>query len=148
LENIFSENATWSIGIVVSLLGIIAVHRLVEARNIRQSMRQHVNTFKSSFKKQISNSRGIGKFYMGDMASSFSDHESAVQEIIPVLPERYQRKLQKAWDEYTGKNNGLGYEPEEYIRTMWACVELGQPEMSENIEKKFHHLHTCLDDLI
>jgi hypothetical protein len=148
LGNIFSENPTWSIGIIFTLVGIIWIHRLLDNRNIRQTIRPHVIDFKSSYRSQISNHKGIGKFYEGDMAAGFGDHETAVQDIMPVLPKRYQGKLKKAWDEYTGKGNGLGYSPEEYIRTMWACVELDQPEISDNIENKFHCLFTCLDDFI
>jgi hypothetical protein len=148
LGNIFSENPTWSIGIIFTLLGIIWVHRLLDKRNITQNIRPCILEFKSAFKSKISNDRGIGKFYLGDMASGFIANQSAVQDIMPVLPKRYQRKLKKAWDEYTGKSNGLGYEREEYVKTMWACVELGKPEISDNIEKKFHRLFRCLDDFI
>jgi hypothetical protein len=123
-------------------------HGLSTIRDRKNNIRSAVQKFKSAFRDQISNARGVGKFYEGDMASGFSQHESAVQYIMSVLPKRYQRKIKKAWDDYTGKGNDLGFSPEEYVRTMWACVELGQPEISENIEKKFHNLFTCLDDFI
>ena len=151
-----SVSERWFYGIValtiITLLGGWITqrisHSLSAIRDRKNNIRSAVKKYKSAFRSQISNVKGVGKFYQGDMASGFSDHEAAVQDILPILPKRYQRKLQYAWNEYTGKGNELGYEPEEYIRTMWACVEFGKQGISDNIENKFHNLFRCLDDFI
>jgi hypothetical protein len=141
----------WFYGAVISavlvLFSILAKHRLSDARNKKIAIRESVIKYKSSFKFQVANTEGIGHFYMGDMASGFKEHEAAVQEVMPMLPKRYQWKLTRAWYAYAGKHNNHGFSSEEYVQTMWCCVETGQPAHSENIERKFHRLYTCLDGL-
>lgn len=47
MNNIFSENITWSIGIIVILFGIIAVHRLILYREKRNKFLEEAAKFRS-----------------------------------------------------------------------------------------------------
>ena len=53
MSNIFSENITWSIGIVVVLFGIIAAHRLSARRDKINTFNKAATEFSDTFHREL-----------------------------------------------------------------------------------------------
>lgn len=151
----FSETERWVIGLIVLVGGgIIAQwigqrisHGLSISREKRSILRSAVNTYKSAFDTEIA-ALSNDEIGLDVFAKAFDRHKDAVDSIRPILPEGYQRKLQKAWDEYRGKDNDLGFEEEEFVQAWSATLFHGGREYFREFIKRFQNLHTCLDCLL
>jgi len=64
------------------------------------------------------------------------------------LKEKHQKKLQKAWDEYCGKNTDLGFSPEEYVQAFNGALYSTNTEMFKTLKIRFIALLSCLDGLL
>jgi len=91
----------------IGILGAFALQRYLAIRNA-------VHTYKSAFSGSLS-AIGNDAFSLDTFTIDFERHKDAVDAVRPILPKRYRRKLQKAWDEYRGKNNNLGFDDVEFI---------------------------------
>jgi len=108
-----------------------------------------VVAFKSAFAPEIADiSNDSYSIDVFPFAEAYYRHMTAVDTIRPILPARYQRKLQKAWDEYRGKDNKLGMDDEEFIRDFSATITLEDKTLFNDFEKRFNNLHSCLDELL
>jgi hypothetical protein len=129
---------------LVGILGAFALQRYIAIRNA-------VHAYKSAF-SDCASAIANNSFDIDTFANDLDRHRAAVDAIRPILPKRYQRKLQKAWDQYCGKGNGGGFSDKEFVAANGAFSCLGS--CSENREifkdflKSFNTLHGCLDDLL
>jgi hypothetical protein len=109
MGNIFSENIPWSVGIVIGLFGIIAVHRLVLFRDKRKAFVSASTELVSSFAPAISridaailhvgtlDAPDVNKF----LSDNFETHSAAVRRFGSYITSRRRRKTyEKAWKEY------------------------------------------------
>ena len=87
-------------------------------------------------------------YAIDSFSADFTLHKSAVDNIRPILSERDQRKLQKAWNEYTGKDKNLGMSGKEYVAAMSAMSVSTNNELFDEFKKNFINLHGCLDNLL
>lgn len=122
-------------------------HRLTCEREKRKELRPYILQFKESFSDQIAMNNGTSTYNNKIIEATLRDQRESVKKIMPLLPKRHQRKLQKTWEYYTGdtKDNGLRFSPEEWIMTM---PNTGLSRYRRKFEKNFKRLHTCLDDLL
>ncbi len=142
----------WLYGIIITSLFTPVVgwtlnhlrHILTVRRDRVNSLRPHIIEFKSIFSAQISyiNSDFSG---LNMFSIDFYNTQTAIETIIPVLPIRYQRKLQKTWNKYCGKNNSLGLGPKEYVA---ETSNYTTTTKFKKFKKRFKHLYTSLDKLL
>lgn len=125
---------------LISILGAFALQRYLVIRNA-------VHTYKSSFSDCVS-AIANNSFALDTFARDFEKHMTAVDSIRHILPKRHQKKLQKAWDDYCGKNTVLGLEPEEYIQAYNAMLYSTNKEMFNEFKVRFNVLHSCLDGFL
>ncbi|ODU49189.1 MAG: hypothetical protein ABS92_06565 [Thiobacillus sp. SCN 63-374] len=125
---------------LIAIGGAFALQRYLATRNA-------VLVFKSAFSPEIA-AIANGSYTIDTFSGAFQRHEAAINAIRPILPERYQRKLQKAWNEYCGKNTDLELEPEEYVQAFNALLYSEHKEMFGELKARFKSLHGCLDGLL
>jgi hypothetical protein len=135
------------LGIIGTTFGSMLNHFFSNKRRRQEIYSKAVIAFKSAFSPEIA---AISKnlYAMDTFPIAFSRHESAVDNIRPILPERYQRKLQEAWNEYCGKDNGVGMESKEFIAACNASLYSTDQELFKSLKKHFQDLHGCLDKLL
>lgn len=126
---------------------IIIRNRLADDLDRTKAMRAAVLVYKSAFASEIATVSN-GSYAIDTFASAFQRHEAAVNTIRPLLTEGYQRKLQKAWNEYCGKGTDLGLDAEEYVQAFNASLYSTDKDIFGELKKRFAALHGCLDDLL
>ena len=134
------------LGLIASIIGAIATHTLTEKRDSRNFLRTTFKKYKSSFADGIAATNN-DTFGIDTFSRDFDKYERAVDEIRPFLCETDQRNLQKAWDQYCGKNNDLGMNAKEIISADSAMIYTENKELFQEFIKRFNNLHSCLDHL-
>ncbi len=128
------------LAIAATLFSVFAIHRLTMWRSRRDVVRSSVLTFKSTFTDEIACIRN-GNASFGTFTDAFQKHKIAVDTVMPILPFCYQRKLQKAWDEYCGKGSDI--DTATFI-TGSSC----HPNLYPEFKNRFCALHDSLNDLL
>jgi len=126
--------------IAATLFGIFAYHRLTLWRSSMDRVRSAIVDYKAAFATELSDVRN-GLMGCSTFTDAFPRHKSAVDKIIPVLPVRYQRKLQKVWDRYCGKGTGIDCD-------VFILGSSTHHDLYPEFKKRFYALHGCLDDLL
>ena len=137
----------WLLGIAGTLILFLAGIWVTDHRNKMSAIRPAVYAYKSAFAPEIA-AVANDSYNFDTFGGAFQRHEAAVNTIRPFLPKRYQRNLQKAWNDYCGKNTDLGLEPEEYVQAFNAFLYSNNREMFGELKNRFAALHGCLDDLL
>jgi len=122
------------------LVSVIAVHQLTLWRSRRDIVRTAILNFKAVFAAELSDVRN-GIMSYGTFTEAFQKHKSAIDNIMPILSVCYQRKLQKAWDEYCGKGTGIECD-------VFISGSSMHPDLYPEFKKRFYTLLGCLDDLL
>lgn len=118
---------------LIAIYGAFALQRYLAIRTV-------VNDFKAEFATEIANIRN-NDAKLGTFIDAFQKHKLAVDTVMPFLPKRHQRKLQKAWDDYCGKGSGI--DTENFI-----AGGSNHPEIYPEFKKRFYTLHSCLNNLL
>lgn len=128
------------LSITFVLFGILATRRLTLWRSLRDIACSAIVDYKASFAAEISHIRNRTVGY-GTFIDAFPKHKAAVDNIMPILPERHQRKLQSAWDEYCGK--GTHIECEVFISGGSTHPEI-YPKFKNNRSAKVIWVHRTI----
>jgi len=142
---------TYFLSAVGALLMALLYPRINDWQHRRGRLRDAVHAYKLAFSDGISAlaNRSIG---LDTFGNDFEAHQAAVDAIRPILPKRYQRKLQKAWDEYRGKGDYGGFNSKEYVEMSGSFLWLGNSEIHKQMggafKKRFNRLYGCLDGLL
>lgn len=128
------------LAIAAALFAVLAVHQLTLWRSRRDVVRSAIVDYKAAFAAELSDVRN-GLMGYGTFTDAFPRHKSAVDNIMPVLPVRHQRKLQKAWDEYCGKGTDIDCD-------VFISGSSTHHDLYPEFKKRFCALHGCLDDLL
>jgi hypothetical protein len=142
-----SASDLWLLGIAGTLISFLAGVWVADHRAKMAAIRPAVHSYKCAFAPEIA-AVSNGSYTIDTFSAAFQRHEAAVNAIRPLLSERYRRKLQKAWNEYCGKDTDLGLEPEEYVQAFNALLYSNHREMFGELKNRFAVLHGCLDDLL
>lgn len=155
IVNHFTDAERWIYGLGTTTIAIILGqwvaqrigHELSVDRERKSILRSAVQKYKSSFAPEIS-AVSNNLYAMDTFSSAFERHEAAVDTVRPILPVRYQRKLQEAWDEYCGKGSDIGFDDEGFVQATSATFMLiDDKKHFYDFKKRFHNLHSCLDKL-
>jgi hypothetical protein len=104
MHNIFSDNILWSIGAIITLFGIIAVHRLVLYRDKRNDFNKAAKEFydiinnelKDIYPKPVNWPDNVDKYFK----EKFPTLQSAVDKFAGHLPGKEKANFLKAWQFY------------------------------------------------
>ena len=132
---VFSDNVTWSVGLIIFLFGIIAAHRLTLHRNRKERHNNIYSTFYDSFIPAIQIlSKEPGTFTQNDFISFqglFPTQETTMLKLRDLLKSQTLRRFDNCWTEY--KNWA------EQCNTYEHCViTIG---IKSNREKLLHIIH-------
>jgi hypothetical protein len=143
MSNIFSENLTWSIGIIIGLFGIIAAHRLVSFRENRKSMISASSELMSVFAPSIARIDAAIK-HVGNLDSpevneflkeNFENHSTAIEKFRRRIASKRDRKaFEEAWKEY------CGLEPNEGGATLFAGHYAPEGKYLEFIKERIENI--------
>lgn len=133
------------LGIIGTAFGSVLNHFFSNKRRRQEVYSRAVIDFKSAFAPEIA-AISNNLYAIDTFSSAFEQHESAVDTIRPILPEGYQRKLQKAWVEYQGKGSGL--DGKDFVAGGNISLRSTDQEFFKELKKHFHILHSCLDKLL
>jgi hypothetical protein len=143
----FTKGQLWLAGVTGPLILLLIRQWFTVHNNRRNTLRTSVHTFKFAF-SDCASAIANDYFAIDTFTSDFEKHLSAVDTIRPILPKCYQRKLQKAWDEYCGKSNNLGFDDKGFVEATSATVNHPDRALFADFIKRFNALHGCLDDLL
>ena len=138
------------LAIAAGLFGILANHWLSQWRSNKDILGNAVLEYKEAFAIGIA-AISDGVYSLDTFSADFIAHQTAVNKIRPILPERYQGKLQKAWNDYRGigsKYEDIGFDAEEFVAAMSAMSYTTNDELFNEFKENFNNLHTCLDKLL
>ena len=107
MDNIFSENIPWAIGLVVVLFGIIAAHRLVSYRDKKNTFNNAAKEFSDTFHRELKDifphpfnwppgANGIDIF----LRAKFPVLQSAIAKFRHSLPWYKRLFFNRAWFHY------------------------------------------------
>jgi hypothetical protein len=133
------------LGIVGTTFGSVLNHFFSNRRRRQEIYSKAVISYKAAFAPEIA-AVSNNLYAIDTFPSAFERHESAVDTIRPILPESYQRKLQKAWDEYQGKGSGL--DGKDFVSGGNISLRSTDQEFFKELKKHFQILHGCLDKLL
>lgn len=131
------------IAVLVALIGILGAFSLQRYIAIRNA----VHAYKSAF-TDCSAAIANNVFAIDTFINDFNRHKAAVDAIRQIIPKRHQRKLQKAWNEYCGKDSGIGFDAKEYVQAINATIHSTDMTLFNDFKTKFNALHGCLNDLL
>jgi hypothetical protein len=101
MGNLFADNPTWSIGILVGLFGIIAAHRLVSYREKRNNFNNAAKVFTNVFHGELKEIYPIPANWPNNidhyLRERFDNLSEAVGEFRDHLPHRKQKAFADAW---------------------------------------------------
>lgn len=101
MANIFADNPTWSIGIIVGLFGVIAAHRLVSYRNKKDFFNKAAKEFSDTFYKELKGVYPIPASWPENidpyLKVRFDNLSEAVGKFKRHLPRRKQDEFSDAW---------------------------------------------------
>lgn len=143
MKNIFSENITWSITIIVSLLGIIAVYRLKLAKDKRNKFNDVADNFTrvfESIRASIQQNPDLATRQIVDeiLKKNYPEQKIAMESLHRRLGFIKKRVFSKAWQKYVNPEN-CGAEPFlSYCGVPWEVDK--EPFGREYILKVIEHL--------
>lgn len=103
MDNIFSNNPTWTIGIIFGLFGIIAAYRLHMYRDEHNRFKQASQKLTATFNKELADIYPVGKWPENIdvyLRPKFPVLQAAVEEFARHLNERDSAAFRKAWVTY------------------------------------------------
>jgi len=120
MENIFFNNLTWSIGIIIGLFGIIAAHRLVSYRDKKNIFNAAAKEFSEAFIRvrdlleiKPPTDPAVGNEWQKTyrlLKSFYNDHRAAVRKFEDSLPLKERTSFRECWNTYCcyDKQNNIG----------------------------------------
>lgn len=117
MTNIFSDNPTWSIGIIVILFGIIAANRLTLWRSRRDSRIIYGKLLRDAFSDEIKiyesgDNISTGHILHGILIKAFAKHKTAFHEYRIHLGIIRRFRIDRAWKKYHGGDeNNPNFQP-------------------------------------
>lgn len=109
MNNIFSENIPWSVGLVVVLFGYIAVHRLVLFREKKNRINEASDKFRDIILTEFSKLYPDGILHIPDNQSSeivriIRDKHHIISAAVYAYRPHVKNKdgFDKAWNNFTG----------------------------------------------
>lgn len=139
----------FALGLIGTTVGAIINHIFGGIQRRQERYSNAVTEYKTAFAPEIADI--ANNCFCSDVSvftEAYFRHKTSVDNIRPILPKRYQRKLQEAWDEYRGKDNNLGFDDEGFIHATSATLFSVDQELFNDFKKRFKKLHNCLDDLL
>ena len=104
MNNIFSDNPTWAIGLIFGLFGIIAVHRLLMHRDKKNIFNSAANDFINTIHSELKDIYPIPANWPeninGFLREKFPTLQAAVNAFAKHLPESDQTAFFLAWSIY------------------------------------------------
>jgi hypothetical protein len=148
LNNIFSENITWAIGIIVILFGIIATHRLVLHREKRNKFSAEAANFRSKVLAELHGIYPIPSVWLPQDYSHFRQSINKVETTAAEFRHFVKRKAEfdvamKEYREYCEKVTFEGVSAW-FTYTSWRSPDdIGPVETFKNIVE---HLLSFADE--
>ncbi|MBC8465451.1 hypothetical protein H8D57_00335 [bacterium] len=101
MDNLFVENPTWAIGIVIALFAIVVSYRQIDIRNKRSKIIQAVTEFKNSFAEIIHELKTTSEGAVFNLGGTIEEgHERAKTQLEVCLSGKGIRRLNKIWSQY------------------------------------------------
>lgn len=107
MDNIFSNNPTWTIGIIFGLFGIIAAYRLHMYRDEQNRFKQASQKLTATFNNELADIYPVGRWPENIdvyLRSKFPVLQAAVEEFARHLNKRDSAAFRKAWVSYYSSN--------------------------------------------
>jgi hypothetical protein len=129
------------ISIAVALFVPLAVHRLTLWRDSRNAMRAVATAYRTAFADEVLSFQhdATGMFTLTD---SFEKHRAAVTTALPLLSKRDRARVQRAWDDYCGKNDAA-----KELSLAVVIQGYSHPDFMQQGRHRFLVLSSALDHL-
>jgi len=131
----------WLLALIIPCLGWLIPHRLTLWRERRVLLRDRVLEFEAAFAPEVAVLHD-GITAINSLSSALEKHRAAIVKILPYLNRCDRARLQRAWDEYSGKNDGFHESEAEVV-----ILGYNHPDLFKKGVKRFHALHSCLRNL-